>query len=112
MPNSANKHSHIGKIVFICAVLYITKLTITEIFLFESTYLTKNFVPDISLIKHDNLKSLIWLEVLKGITRLIVLLFFLSLIKKFQEKYLFSTYRLIKFLGIIFLLFNVILSFR
>ena len=111
MQNSINKQAHLGKVVFICAVLYITKLTITEIFLFESTYLTKNFVPDISLIKYDKITSLIWLEVLKGIMRLIVLLFFLSLINKFHEKYAFNTNRLIKFLGVIFILFNVILIF-
>ncbi|WP_158522362.1 LytR/AlgR family response regulator transcription factor [Paraphotobacterium marinum] len=74
-------------------------------------YNAKNFVPEISLIKYDNLTSIIWLEVLKGIMRLIVLLFFVNIINKFYEKYAFNANLLIKFLGVIFLLFNVILIF-
>lgn len=111
MPTSVNKHAHLGKIVLICAVLYSVKLSITEIVYFELSYFLKNSVPDISLIKYDHLTSLLWLEVLKGILRLIILLFFLSLINKFHEKYAFNTNRLIKFLGVIFILFNVILIF-
>lgn len=111
MQNSVNKHAHLGKIVFICAVLYSLKLMITEIVGVERTYSIHNFGSDILLIKYDNLTSVIWLDVLKGIMRLIILLFFLNLINKFYEKYAFNTNRLIKFLAIIFLLFNVILIF-
>ena len=111
MPDSVNKHSHIEKIVFFCAILFSIKLTITEITLYVVVSEVKNFVPEIPLVRYDNITYLIWLEVLKGLMRLIVLLFFLNLINKNQEKYAFNTNSIIKFLGLVFLLFNVILIF-